>query len=648
MLTFAICIFLIIIIIFVLGYSFCFIFPAILSLILCGGYKGEIKGGKNVIKTIENLDKIFKGLVKEYKNPKIKYSLLSKIENLKNYKKIPINDEEAHINFYLNEKYGINLFKNSIFKKLNLHENSKNFAKKWINNRILSDNYPLYSKESLDDKSIAKVIYKPKNDDFYKLKIKYLEYLADINFNEKTNKSEINKKTELENLINKFELGSLTENNKIVNFLDGSSIKTYDCVLSSNIKKNIKKLHWGQRKLLLSEIDFLNRIYLDLGKNTNKKISMIYPGSARGDHLIFLMELYPKLTIYLWDPAPFNTILYIIEFMRRNIPIKFKYSKYEKIIASKYKNRVFINMEMTNKEFLEYHENATNNKKYRNIEKKLGFFTEKSIKYLKSYRKKEMGVFAFVSDIRLYDNFKMVNFYYTNSIFDTSLISPSKFLMEKLINKEHKRDMNLQKEWFIDSKSDYGLFKFKIELPETYETDLHYNYIDGDILFQVWARKNSAETRLFVKPERKSNAYYNKYNYKKSINYFNSIMRQNTWEKITTEDLGITLDKNSTIENIWKEFIPKNKMGIDCILETHILYEYLSLFKKKITTSDIILLISDITQVLFNMEDHRNIKGYYKKINSNFILNKRKKYHNSFSKRLEINVLRDNIICNIK
>ena len=57
-------------------------------------------------------------------------------------------------------------------------------------------------------------------------------------------------------------------------------------------------LHHGQRKLLLSEIEFLTK-YGDRSKN------VIYVGAAPGQHTPFLSELFPKHKFYLFDPAVF-------------------------------------------------------------------------------------------------------------------------------------------------------------------------------------------------------------------------------------------------------------------------------------------------------------------------------------------------------
>jgi len=64
-------------------------------------------------------------------------------------------------------------------------------------------------------------------------------------------------------------------------------------------------LHWGQLKLLISEMDFFNR-YLD----PKKKYTVVYAGAARGDHTLLSLELYKNLFFVLVDPAKFNKDLF--------------------------------------------------------------------------------------------------------------------------------------------------------------------------------------------------------------------------------------------------------------------------------------------------------------------------------------------------
>lgn len=69
----------------------------------------------------------------------------------------------------------------------------------------------------------------------------------------------------------------------------------------------VKGLHYGQRKLLLSEIEFLSAVY-EYGKkqgNECKPVLVVYAGAANGSHLPLLFELFPKTRFILVDPAPF-------------------------------------------------------------------------------------------------------------------------------------------------------------------------------------------------------------------------------------------------------------------------------------------------------------------------------------------------------
>lgn len=56
--------------------------------------------------------------------------------------------------------------------------------------------------------------------------------------------------------------------------------------------------HWGQRKLFISELEFLS-LYSKPG------YLIVYAGAAPGTHTNFLSELFPDLKFFLVDPAPF-------------------------------------------------------------------------------------------------------------------------------------------------------------------------------------------------------------------------------------------------------------------------------------------------------------------------------------------------------
>lgn len=60
---------------------------------------------------------------------------------------------------------------------------------------------------------------------------------------------------------------------------------------------------WGQRKLMLVEIEFFS-IYWDREKVPYPKV--VYAGAAPGKHIEYLAELFPDFEFFLWDPQPFQ------------------------------------------------------------------------------------------------------------------------------------------------------------------------------------------------------------------------------------------------------------------------------------------------------------------------------------------------------
>jgi len=63
-------------------------------------------------------------------------------------------------------------------------------------------------------------------------------------------------------------------------------------------------IHWGQRKLLLSEIEFLTLV----GHEKLKGSVVVYAGAAPGTHVGYLSALFPSVFFVLVDPAPFTVI----------------------------------------------------------------------------------------------------------------------------------------------------------------------------------------------------------------------------------------------------------------------------------------------------------------------------------------------------
>jgi hypothetical protein len=62
------------------------------------------------------------------------------------------------------------------------------------------------------------------------------------------------------------------------------------------------RIHWGQRKLLMSEIEFLTL----LRKTGLRQSLVVYAGAAPGSHIPYLCRLFPEVHFLLVDPANFN------------------------------------------------------------------------------------------------------------------------------------------------------------------------------------------------------------------------------------------------------------------------------------------------------------------------------------------------------
>jgi len=72
-------------------------------------------------------------------------------------------------------------------------------------------------------------------------------------------------------------------------------------------------LHWGQRKLLLSEIEFLllqtQQTQLDCKEELEtKEETVVYAGAASGRHITYLSELFPRVKFILIDPNSFSIL----------------------------------------------------------------------------------------------------------------------------------------------------------------------------------------------------------------------------------------------------------------------------------------------------------------------------------------------------
>jgi cap2 methyltransferase len=64
-------------------------------------------------------------------------------------------------------------------------------------------------------------------------------------------------------------------------------------------------VHYGQRKLHLSEVEFLTNVCQELNGKSSMRVVLIYAGAAPGNHINLLSEMFPFVKFVLVDPAKF-------------------------------------------------------------------------------------------------------------------------------------------------------------------------------------------------------------------------------------------------------------------------------------------------------------------------------------------------------
>lgn len=228
--------------------------------------------------------------------------------------------------------------------------------------------------------------------------------------------------------------------------------------------KEIKNvIHWGQRKLLLSEIEFLtlyckifdSKVHVaeksteSLGTQSRQAmlpIYVVYAGSAPGTHILYLAKLFPTIHFELYDPREFSPKL----------------------------------------------------KQCDRIKTHVQYFTDETANEWKSEEHKDKTI-LFISDIRTGDTESMSS---------------------EEVEKRVKIDNQWQMGWYYIMKPELSMFKFRLP----YDSDGTTEYLDGDIYLQAYAPATSTETRLIVGKDAKLKTYDDR-KFEEQLFYFNNYER---------------------------------------------------------------------------------------------------------------------------
>jgi hypothetical protein len=126
----------------------------------------------------------------------------------------------------------------------------------------------------------------------------------------------------------------------IKNFYQSKLIYKFDQIPKFEFEPTMPKpktvVHWGQLKMLLITIIFLIRQI----NPDDPEVHIIYPGSARGDNILILCDMFPNTRWYLIDPLHFHPKL---KSHKQIIEIKNEYFTNEiaQYYYKKFKNRTY-------------------------------------------------------------------------------------------------------------------------------------------------------------------------------------------------------------------------------------------------------------------------------------------------------------------
>ena len=197
------------------------------------------------------------------------------------------------------------------------------------------------------------------------------------------------------------------------------------------------------------------------------------------------------------------------------------------------------------------------------------------------------------------ETYRIINKLFTDDICEQlkKELKDEKFLFVSDIRRDEKdfeagviRDMQLQYDWVKKLLPLLSLLKFRMNYKMKKGDTLPY--LNGDLLYGIWATPVSGETRLLVKQEdiNKKDKIYDFNDYEEIMFYHNKNERTTCFSKY----------KNKTK---YKNFI-ENKNNLycecfDCLQELNILFEYSELFKK------------DFNQVVKNFNNYRDMKNKF-------------------------------------
>jgi hypothetical protein len=323
---------------------------------------------------------------------------------------------------------------------------------------------------------------------------------------------------------------------------------------------DFKSGHWGQRKLLLTEILFFT---LHGKPNT----TVIYAGAAPSDHMLFLSKMFKSYHFVLVDPERWNK-----DFGK--VHAQLNYSNFPE-----YQDGNLVMIKRSPEDNINYIGPYKIIGKERNGSFNLELVSNKSVKRgIFVTDMKPYGDFKFVEPLyyKINDNIDVYHGYFTDNlavklgkqyantnVLFVSDIRPTN--IEGVSSTLEERDniviqnMEMQKRWYNLINSErrkvrmggvWAMFKFKATfgIPTS-------KYLKGDLYYQPWAPLKSPELRLITNSE-ETREYSNDW-LEQHLTWFNEV-RRNTLKEPRDERLNGVFDTQFEYD-IMKMYVDKFK-----------------------------------------------------------------------------------------
>lgn len=288
-------------------------------------------------------------------------------------------------------------------------------------------------------------------------------------------------------------------------------------------------LHIGQRKLFLSEMDFLTKCVVDEIMNI-----VVYVGAAPSNKTWYLSQFFPGVKLILIDPAKFSII--VSEGYHDQVKNIFEINLKEVIDSEK---DLFILRKM----FSDFDVESIN----RQIEEIENFADKYNLLFISDIRTQSDDKFP--GDDQILWNLAQQFVWVKNLNPKNAMVKFRLPFREKRVSKiangmssEMKQTMDKAKLLGVDFMEDYknGVFR----------------YFGGEVMLQCWEGISSTETRLIIKDIDEIREYdYGEYEDK--LHFYNAIYRTHTMHEnqVVSKAMGVDYCNDCALEaRIWIEY----------------------------------------------------------------------------------------------